>query len=427
MTFMKKEDIGFDKDHIWHPYASMINPIPVYPVISGHGSILILSDGSKIIDGMSSWWSVIHGYNNAILNKAAKDQIKKISHVMFGGITHNPAINLCKCLIDMIPSNLECVFLSDSGSVSVEVALKMAIQYWNSIGKKKNKFLSFHNGYHGDTFLAVSVSDPKNSYHDIYNDMLPKNFFAKSPKCGFYEKWNGKDTCSLETELKKNSDKIAAVIIEPIVQGAGGMKIYHPEYLKNVRRLCNYFNTLLIVDEIATGFGRTGKMFAFEYSSIVPDILCLGKALTGGYITLSATITTRHIANTISNGKSKCLMHGPTFMGNPLACSIAYANLKLLKKNEWKNCVKEIENQLMKELYVLKSNKNVVDVRILGAIAVVEMKKYVNLVKSQEFFIKKGVWIRPFKNLIYIMPSYVITKKQLTQLINAIKDFVINE
>lgn len=421
---MKFIDINFDHQHIWHPYTSMLNPIPVYPIIKGFGVELELNNGKKLIDGMSSWWAAIHGYNHPFLNKIAKKQLDKISHVMFGGITHKPAIDLCKKLINITPKKIECVFLADSGSIAIEVALKMAIQYWKSRGESRNRFLTLKNAYHGDTFLAVSVSDPKNSMHKIYGKILPNNIFVDSPKCGFHENWKKNDTVSFEKKIEKYKKEIAAVILEPIVQGAGGMRIYHPNYLKKVREICDYYNILLILDEIATGFGRTGKLFAYEHSSIVPDILCLGKALTAGYITLSSVLTTREIANTISQYETKCFMYGPTFMGNPLACSIANANLKLLKSNQWKVLVKNIETQLIKELYSLKDNRCVSDVRVLGAIGVVEMKKKINLIKSQEYFVKKGVWIRPFGKLIYLMPPYIIKKKQLKKLTQSIKNFI---
>lgn len=421
---MKYIDINFDRKHIWHPYTSMLNPIPVYPVIKGSGVELELNNGKKLIDGMSSWWAAIHGYNHPFLNKIAKKQLSNISHVMFGGITHYPAIELCKQLIQLTPDELECIFLADSGSIAIEVALKMAIQYWKSLGKSKNRFLTLKNAYHGDTFLAVSISDPINSMHKIYGNLLPNNIFVDSPKCGFYENWNEKYAIPFEKTMEKYKNKIAAVIIEPIVQGAGGMKIYHPNYLKVIREICNQYNILLILDEIATGFGRTGKFFAYEHSSIVPDILCLGKALTAGYVTLSSVLTTREIANTISKYKTQCFMYGPTFMGNPFACSIANANLKLLKKYPWKILVKKIETQLKDELYSLKKNNLVSDVRVLGAIGVVEMKKKINITKSQEYFVKKGVWIRPFGKLIYLMPPYIIKKKQLYKLTQSIKEFI---
>ncbi|WMY95060.1 MAG: adenosylmethionine--8-amino-7-oxononanoate transaminase [Arsenophonus sp.] len=422
---MKLEDLNFDIKHIWHPYTSMINPIPSYPVVTASGVELKLADGRKLIDGMSSWWAAIYGYNHPILNQAAIKQLNKMSHVMFGGITHPSAVALCRQLIDITDEKLECIFLADSGSVAIEVALKMALQYWHAKGEKRHKFIALENGYHGDTFGAMSVCDPKNSMHNLYEGYLPPHFFVPAPKYGFYDKWNAEDTENLEKTLTKYANKIAAVILEPIVQGAGGMRIYHPDYLKTVRKLCDHHRILLIIDEIATGFGRTGRLFAYEYSSIVPDILCLGKAMTAGYLTLSATLTTRHIAETISNKEPGCFMHGPTFMGNPLACAIADANLTLLKNSPWKIWVKNIENQLFSELYMLKDHPKIFDIRILGAIGVIEMKEYFNISELQRQFVNEGVWIRPFGKLIYLMPPYIIKPEQLTKLTNAIKKIIL--
>ncbi|QCI15967.1 adenosylmethionine--8-amino-7-oxononanoate transaminase [Buchnera aphidicola] len=417
---MNQFDIFFDYKHIWHPYSSMINPIPSYCVKSAKGIYLKLKNGKNIIDGMSSWWSAIHGYNHPILNKALKKQIKKMSHVMFGGITHPSAIALCQQLISLTPKKLDCIFLCDSGSVSIEVAMKMLIQYWQSLGQKRRLFLTIKNGYHGDTFAAMSVSDPENSIHKIYNNLLPKNLFANTPKSSFHKNWNTSDIISFKEKIEKNSLKIAGVILEPIVQGVGGMNFYHPTFLKEIKILCDYYRIPLIFDEIATGFGRTGKFFAFEHANVVPDILCLGKAMTGGTITLAATLSSRHIANTISESNVKCFMHGPTYMANPLACAVANANIKILKTNEWKTQVSDIESQLSKNLLPLINHPYVTDVRILGAIGVVECSRSVNMFLIQKFFVKNGVWIRPFKNLIYIVPPYIINTYALKKLINVI-------
>ncbi|MGP1931331.1 MAG: adenosylmethionine--8-amino-7-oxononanoate transaminase [Arsenophonus sp. ET-YP4-MAG3] len=422
---MNLNNIDFDTKHIWHPYSSMIKPIPAYPIVGASTVKLHLANGKKLIDGMASWWAAIHGYNHPSLNKAARQQLNKMSHVMFGGITHLSAIALCRQLIDITDDGLECIFLADSGSVAIEIALKMALEYWQARGETRHQFIALQKGYHGDTFGAMSVCDPKNSMHSLYQDYLPLNFFIQEPQCGFYQQWQEEDLIPLQKILTEKSNKIAAIIIEPIVQSAGGMRIYHPNYLTGVRKFCDQYDILLIVDEIATGFGRTGKLFAYQHSAILPDILCLGKALTGGYITLSATMTSRHIADTISQGKAGCFMHGPTFMGNPLACAIADANITLLMNSPWQRWVKNIETQLITELFPLRDQPQVADVRVLGAIGVVEMKKRVNITELQRYFISEGVWIRPFGKLIYLIPPYIITSQQLTKLTKAIKKIVI--
>jgi adenosylmethionine---8-amino-7-oxononanoate aminotransferase len=413
--------LDFDRQHVWHPYAAMPNLLPVFPVASAQGVHIHLMDGRSLIDGISSWWTCIHGYNHPHLNQAAHAQIDRMSHIMFGGLTHQPAVDLAEKLIGMTPAALQQVFFCDSGSVAVEVAMKMAIQYWYNRGlPQKQRFLTIRHGYHGDTFAAMSACDPVNGMHHLFQNVLTQQYFAEAPQTAFGQDWQSGDIDSFAALLAAHHDHIAAAIFEPVVQNAGGMRFYHPEYVLQAKALCEQYDVLLILDEIATGFGRTGKMFACEHANVCPDILCIGKALSGGFMSLAATLTTPEISQTFEAGEAGVFMHGPTFMANPLACAVSLANLVLLESYDWRSTIIAVESQLRAELEPCRSLAAVKDVRVLGAIGVVELHDPVNMQEIQPRFVEEGVWLRPFGRLIYTMPPYIIQPTELSVITSAI-------
>ena len=419
--------LALDNTHVWHPYSVIGDDLPVYPVASAHGVRLKLADGRELIDGMSSWWSAIHGYNHPVMNRALQMQIEQMSHVMFGGLTHVPAVALAIRLVELTPTPLQTVFFSDSGSVAVEVAMKMAIQYWHAQGEPtKQRFLTIRNGYHGDTFGAMSVCDPVAGMHSLFNDVLTQQYFVDAPSCRFGEPCSDDDLAPLRQQLEQHRNNIAAIILEPIVQGAGGMRFYSADYLQRVRQLCDEYSVLLICDEIATGFARTGKMFACEHAGISPDIMCVGKALTGGYLTLAATLTTTEVSGTIRAGQPGVFMHGPTFMANPLACAAALASLKLLTESDWPSHIARIEAGLKTGLAPCRELAMVADVRVLGAVGVVELKIAVDMQQIPSLFVEQGVWVRPFGRLVYLMPPYVMSDEDL-ELLTAATCRVVSE
>ncbi len=411
-----EELLAFDREHIWHPYASSPAATPVHAVTSARGACLTLADGRRLVDGMASWWAAIHGYAHPVLDAAITRQLGDMAHVMFGGLTHAPAVRLARLLVRITPEPLTKVFFADSGSVSVEVAIKMALQYWRSRGRPgKSRLCTVRGGYHGDTFGAMAVCDPVGGMHHLFADVLPRHVFAPPPPAGFEDGY----AAELAALVESHAGELAAIIVEPVVQGAGGMRFYHPEYLRLFRDLADAFDTLLIFDEIATGFGRTGTLFAAGHADVSPDIMCVGKALTGGYLTMAATLCTDRVARGISDGEAGVLMHGPTFMANPLACSVATASVELLLERDWQAEVARIEHLLITGLEPARGLPGVADVRVLGAIGVIETVRPVDVAAVQDTAMAHGVWLRPFRNLIYTMPPYVCTPAEIGQITTA--------
>ncbi|SNS63745.1 adenosylmethionine--8-amino-7-oxononanoate transaminase [Actinacidiphila glaucinigra] len=416
------ELLALDREHVWHPYGPMPGRQEPLVVESAAGVRLRLAepvDGmTELVDGMSSWWSAIHGYNHPVLNEAARGQLDRMSHVMFGGLTHEPAVRLAARLVEITPEPLRHVFLADSGSVSVEVAVKMCLQYWRSLGRpEKQRLMTWRGGYHGDTWQPMSVCDPEGGMHGLWSGVLPRQVFADAPPAAYEEAYAG----HLRETIADHAHELAAVIVEPVVQGAGGMAFHSPAYLRVLREACDEHDVLLVFDEIATGFGRTGTLFAADQAGVSPDVMCVGKALTGGYLTMAATLCTSRVADGISRGEVPVLAHGPTFMGNPLAAAVACASLDLLLGQDWAQEVKRIEAGLRDGLAPAAGIPGVRDVRVLGAIGVVQLDHQVDLAAATRAAVRRGVWLRPFRDLIYTMPPYVTGDEDIARICAAVR------
>lgn len=412
--------LALDKAHVWHPYGPMPGTVDPLVVRSARGMRLTLADGRELIDGMSSWWAAIHGYGHPVLDAALREQAESMSHVMFGGLTHEPAVRLASTLVDITPDGLEHVFLCDSGSVSVEVAIKMCLQYWRSLGRDgKQTLLTWRGGYHGDTFHPMSVCDPDGGMHSLWRGVLPEQLFVPAPPSGFDRQADPDYVRTLTESIERHADELAAVIVEPVVQGAGGMRFHNPEYLRVLREVCDANDVLLVFDEIATGFGRTGELFAANHAGVTPDVLCLGKALTAGYLTSAAALCTPRVAEGISRGELPVLAHGPTFMANPLAAAVANASIGLLLSGDWRADVRRLATGLEQGVKPARELAPVVDVRVLGGIGVVQLDHDVDMAVATRVATEHGVWLRPFRDMVYAMPPYIATDDDLASITSA--------